>query len=82
MKTSKITQTDEEILNREFDFSKAIMNPYAKQLKKTVTINLSPIVIEYFKKQAAETSIPYQSLINLYLMDCVKEGRKLNVSWV
>jgi predicted DNA binding CopG/RHH family protein len=56
-------------------------NPYAKELKKQVTIKISPSVIDYFKKEAAETGIPYQTLINLYLVDCVNEKKKLNISW-
>ena len=56
-------------------------NPYAKELKKQVTIKISPSVIDYFKQEAAETGIPYQTLINLYLVDCVNEKKKLNMSW-
>lgn len=37
--------------------------------------------IEYFKRQAASTGIPYQTLINLYLADCVRNKRQLNMSW-
>jgi hypothetical protein len=28
-----------------------------------------------------ETNIPYQSLINLYLMDCSASKRKLDMQW-
>ena len=57
-------------------------NPYAKELKKQqVTINLSPAVIAYFKDEAKETGIPYQTLINLYLSDCVNQKKKLNLTW-
>lgn len=56
-------------------------NPYAKELKKQVTIKISPTVIDYFKNEASETGIPYQTLINLYLLDCVNEKKKLNMSW-
>ena len=56
-------------------------NPYAKELKKQVTIKLSPNVIEYFKSESNETGIPYQTLINLYLQDCVKNKKKLDLSW-
>ena len=56
-------------------------NPYAKELKKQVTIKISPSVIDYFKAEATETGIPYQTLINLYLADCVKEKRKLEMAW-
>ena len=56
----------DEFLEKEFDFSKAIKNPYIKELKKQVTIKISPTVIDYFKEEALETGIPYQTLINLY----------------
>ena len=65
----------------EYDFSKAVKNPYAKKLKKQITINLDDSVVDYFKKQAAESGIPYQTLINLYLAECVSKKRQLNVSW-
>ncbi len=56
-------------------------NPYAKELKKQITIKIAPSVIDYFKGQAQETGIPYQTLINLYLVDCVKSKRKLEIAW-
>ena len=56
-------------------------NPYAKAMKKQVTINLDTTVIDYFKDEAVESGIPYQTLINLYLAECVKEKKKLKVSW-
>lgn len=65
----------------EYDFSNAIKNPYAKELKKQVTIKISPTIIEYFKNESVETGIPYQTLINMYLSDCVKNKRKLEMSW-
>ena len=71
----------DEFLEKEFDFSKAIKNPYIKELKKQVTIKISPTVIDYFKEEAVETGIPYQTLINLYLTECVREKRKLDISW-
>ncbi len=65
----------------EYDFSDSVPNPYAKQLKKQITIRLGVDVITYFKNLSAETGIPYQSLINLYLQDCAKEQRKLKMTW-
>ncbi len=56
-------------------------NPYAKQLKKQITLRLSPDVIAYFKQMAEETDIPYQTLINLYLQDCVNSQRTLQMAW-
>ena len=37
--------------------------------------------LNYFKKLAGETAIPYQTLINLYLRDCALQERKLDLSW-
>ena len=65
----------------EYDFSKAKKNPYAKGLKRRVTIRLDAPTIDYFKGLSDETGIPYQTLINLYLRDCAESGRELNLEW-
>ena len=54
----------------EYDLSKmkSRKNPYASKLKKSVTKRLSEDVIDYFQEMAEEKGIPYQSLINLYLV--------------
>ena len=56
-------------------------NPYVKQAKKQMTINVSVAAIDYFKEMAAETGIPYQTLINLYLTDCASRRLKINMVW-
>ncbi len=68
-------------MKEEYNFSNARKNPYAKKLKKQVTINLDNDTIEYFKEMARTSGIPYQTLINLYLSDCAVNGKKLNISW-
>lgn len=68
-------------MRKEYDFSKAKKNPYAAQLKKSVTIRLDEQAIDYFKGISQTVGIPYQSLINLYLRDCAASHRKLNMSW-
>ena len=70
-------------MKREYDLSKmkARKNPYASKLKKQVTIRMGEDVVSYFKGLANETGIPYQSLINLYLRDCVANGRRPDLSW-
>jgi uncharacterized protein (DUF4415 family) len=68
-------------MRKEYDFSAAKKNPNAAQLKKQITIRLDQGSIAYFKAASAEMGIPYQSLINLYLRDCVANRRKLNISW-
>jgi predicted DNA binding CopG/RHH family protein len=70
-----------EKMRKEYDFSKAIRNPYTKKIKKPVTIRLDEITISYFKKLANEIDVPYQTLINLYLRDCAVTNRKLSLKW-
>ena len=64
-------------MKKEYDFSKGKKNPYASKLKKQITINLNEEVLTYFKAMSDETGIPYQSLINLYLLDCVNSKKTL-----
>jgi predicted DNA binding CopG/RHH family protein len=68
-------------MRKHYDFAKATKNPYAKRLKKSVTIRLDPSTVAYFKALAEETGLPYQSLINLYLRDCAVSGRRLDLTW-
>jgi uncharacterized protein (DUF4415 family) len=70
-------------MKQEYDLSKmkSRKNPYASKLKKPVTMRLSEDVIGYFKAMAQEAGVPYQSLINLYLRDCVSHHRKLDMVW-
>ena len=68
-------------MRAEYDFSKAKKNPYAKRLKRRVTIRLDGPTVEYFKQLAQETGIPYQTLINLYLRDCAASQRRLAMEW-
>jgi predicted DNA binding CopG/RHH family protein len=71
-------------MRKQYDFSKMkeVKNPYPKKKKKLVGINLSPEVIDYFKKLAEDSNIPYQKLIDLYLLDCVKNKKKISLKWV
>jgi predicted DNA binding CopG/RHH family protein len=44
-------------------------------------MRLSEDVVAYFKNMAVDAGIPYQSLINLYLRDCVLQHRQLQIDW-
>ncbi len=68
-------------MREEYDFSNARKNPYAKKLKRQITINIDADTIDYFKSMASTSGIPYQTLINLYLADCATNKRQLAVSW-
>ena len=68
-------------MREEYDFSKSSANPYAKKLKKQITIRVDEDALKYFKEMSESMGIPYQSLINLYLRDCATINRKLNLNW-
>ena len=65
----------------EYDFTNAKKNPYIKKIKKQITINLDEEVIDYFKELSEKVNIPYQNLINMYLFDCVKNKKEINIDW-
>ena len=70
-------------MRAEYDLStmKSRRNPYASKLKMPVTMRLSEDVVAYFKNMAADAGVPYQSLINLYLRDCVMQHRQVQIAW-
>ena len=68
-------------MREEYDFKNGQKNPYVKKEKQQITINIDTEVINYFKDMATASGIPYQTLINLYLSDCVAQKRELQVSW-
>lgn len=70
-------------MREEYDIRKLNprKNPYSNRIKKQVTINLDGTVIDYFKNMSQKSGIPYQTLINLYLSDCVESKRELRISW-
>jgi len=68
-------------MKKSYDFSKARRNPYAKRLKKQLTIRLDEDTLAYFREVAEETGIPYQTLINLYLRECAAKRKRPSMSW-
>ena len=70
-------------MKKEYDLDKMKWrrNPYAKKLKKQITIRMGVDVLDYFKDLAKETGVPYQNLINSYLRDCVVQNKKPSMKW-
>ncbi|MEO1145471.1 MAG: antitoxin [Cyanobacteria bacterium J06638_22] len=68
-------------MREEYDFGTSVQNPYIKKLKTQITIQLEEETVDYFKKMSEETKIPYPTLINLYLQDCVRSQRRLSMEW-
>ena len=70
-------------MKAHYDFStmKSRKNPYAKKLKKQITIRIGTDTLDYFREMAEETGVPYQNLIDSYLADCAASHRKLHTKW-
>ena len=68
-------------MRKEYDFTNGRKNPYIKKLKKQITINLDVRIIDYFKEQSEKVGIPYQSLINLFLLQCCEENKMISFEW-
>ena len=70
------------MMKKEYDFSKAVKNPYVRKPAKTpVTIRLDATTVDYFKTLSEEANLPYQTLINSYLTDCAKRKLKPQIAW-
>jgi len=70
-------------MRAEYDISKmkSRRKPYSSKLKKAVTMRLFEDVVSYFKNMADQAGVPYHSLINLYLRDCVTQHRQIQIIW-
>lgn len=69
------------MMRREYDFSRAVRNPYARRLKRQVTMRIDNDTLDCFRRLAGEIGMPYQSLINFYLRDCMVAKRRLGIAW-
>ena len=63
-------------MRKNYDFSNAVRNPYAKRLKRQLTIRLDEETIGYFQELSREMSLPYQTLMNMYLRDCAETQKR------
>ncbi len=70
-----------ETMKKHYDFSKGKRNPYARRLKRQITIRLDEDTLAYFKNLAADAEMPYQTLINLFLRDCARGKKRLSMRW-
>ena len=68
-------------MRKGYDFSAGIKNPFARRLKKQVTIRLDEGTLKYFKELSADLGLPYQTLINMYLRDCAAQRKQLRLEW-
>ena len=64
-------------MKAEYDLTDAQPNPYVSKLRRPVTLNLDTYAVDYFKREADRTGIPYQRLINMYLIQCAREKKRV-----
>jgi len=77
----KVSHVEGNVMRENYDFSKAVKNPYTDKLKQKISIRLDQETIEYFKELADETGVKYKQVICLYLADCAKSHKKIAISW-
>lgn len=63
-------------MRAEYDFTEARKNPYASKVRKAISIRLDTQALDYFKDLGDEIGMPYQSLINMYLMECAADRKR------
>jgi predicted DNA binding CopG/RHH family protein len=68
-------------MREEYDFSQSVQNPYAKKVKKQISLNVDVDTIEYFKVLSVKMGLPYQTLINSFLTDCAKRHAEPELKW-
>lgn len=68
-------------MRKEYDFTNSIKNPYAKKVKKQISIKIESDTILYFKELANKIGIPYQNLMNSYLTDCAVKHVEPKLKW-
>jgi predicted DNA binding CopG/RHH family protein len=68
-------------MRKEYDFINSIKNPYAKKVKKQISIKIESDTITYFKELANKVGIPYQNLMNSYLTDCAVNHVEPKLKW-
>lgn len=64
-------------MKAEYNLTNAKPNPYIEKLRRPVTLNLDTYAVDYFKREADRTGIPYQRLINMYLVQCAREEKRV-----
>ncbi|MDD5372368.1 MAG: CopG family antitoxin [Sulfurimonas sp.] len=69
-------------MREEYDFTNSVKNPYAKKVKKQISIKIEEDTIDYFKDLASKIGIPYQNLINSYLTDCAIKHVEPKLKWI
>lgn len=65
----------------EMDFTMTAPESNGSPSKKQITIRIDEETIDYFKQLSAQSGVPYQNLINMFLRDCAAAKRKPVVLW-
>ena len=78
-KMRKIIEDDEIPELTSEDFKKTVRNPYAQYFREKDSLIVPDKAVEYFIKQETEMGTDWRTLANFYLMDVVKNGKKIKI---
>ena len=73
----KQNNTEKKQMREEYDLTDAKPGRFRPGNRIQTTIRIDKDTLEYFKNMSEKTGLPYQTLINLYLKECVEKKRTL-----
>lgn len=76
-----VIDEEDEFLEKPFDFSRAVPNPYYKKVTDEVTFRLGKDVIAYFKQLAEKKEMSFDRVINMYLYECMINNHEPHFPW-
>jgi predicted DNA binding CopG/RHH family protein len=76
----KQNNMEKKTMRDEYDFKDAKPGRFASNKKQQITIRIERDTIAYFKELSAENSVPYQTLMNMFLTECAQNKRTLGFS--
>lgn len=67
-------------MKKEYDFSKAIRNPYVdKNFAQNISVALDKKTMKYVKEMAEKKGVGIARVINILLSDCVEKKIDIDV---
>ena len=69
-------------MKKNYDFSEAVKNPYAKLLKKQLTIRVDTDTIGYFQELAQEYAVPRRCMLHRFREDLERAAENPAPRWV
>lgn len=68
-------------MKAENNYDNASKGSFTGNRRKQISINIDVDTMAYFQAMSADSGIPIQILISIYLSDCAKNKKQLYMSW-